>query len=95
MSQLGEGPWDETWESIAQLSPELFDASVKLIAVPRKKRHLSPKIQQLMSIAVDAASTHLYVPGIQEHIKAALKEGATPAEVSIVQSRPASRHFKA
>jgi len=81
VSQLGEGPWDETWESIAQLSPELFDASVKLIAVPRKKRHLSPKIQQLMSIAVDAASTHLYVPGIQEHIKAALKEGATPAEV--------------
>ena len=81
VSQLGEAEWDESWENIAKLSPELFAASVNLIAVPRKKRHLSPKIQQLMSIAVDAASTHLYVPGIRNHIKAALKEGATQAEI--------------
>ncbi|KAL6251929.1 hypothetical protein RBB50_002139 [Rhinocladiella similis] len=81
VKELGEGPWDETWESIAKLSPELFDASVNLIAVPRKKRHLSPKIQQLMSIAVDASSTHLFLPGIQQHIKAALAEGASAAEI--------------
>ncbi len=72
VSEVGEAQWDNSWESIAKLSPELFDASVNLIAVPRKKRHLSPKIQQLMSIAVDAASTHLYVPGIHTHIDAAL-----------------------
>lgn len=81
VGEIGEAQWDETWESIAQLSPELFEASVNLIAVPRKKRHLSPKIQELMSIAVDAASTHLYIPGIQQHIKAALNEGATKAEI--------------
>ncbi|EHY61286.1 hypothetical protein HRR83_008984 [Exophiala dermatitidis] len=81
VDQVGEAQWDETWESIAKLSPELFEASVDLLAVPRKKRHLSPKVQQLMSIAVDAASTHLYVPGVRKHIDAALKEGATPAEV--------------
>ena len=81
VSQLGEEAYDESWDSIAKLSPELFEASVKLIAVPKKKKHLSPKIQQLMSIAVDAASTHLYVPGIQQHIKAALAEGATQAEI--------------
>ena len=81
IKEIGEAQWDESWDSIAKLSPELFEASVNLIAVPRKKRHLSPKIQQLMSIAVDAASTHLYLPGIQKHIKAALKEGATQAEI--------------
>ncbi|ETI24044.1 hypothetical protein G647_03413 [Cladophialophora carrionii CBS 160.54] len=81
VSKLGDEQWDDSWESIAQLSPELFTASVDLIAVPRKKRHLSPKIQQLMSIAVDAASTHLYAPGVRKHIDAALKEGATPAEI--------------
>lgn len=80
-SQIGEEQWDETWDSIAKLSPDLLEASVNLIAVPKKKRHLSPKVQQLMSIAVDAASTHLFVPGIQQHIKAALKEGATQAEI--------------
>lgn len=81
IAELGEAQWDESWESIAKLSPELFEASVNLIAVPKKKKHLSPKIQQLMSIAVDAAATHLYVPGVQKHIQAALKEGATPAEI--------------
>ena len=81
VSQLRDAPWDETWESIAKLSPELFEASVNFIAVPRKKKHLSSKTQQLMSIAVDAASTHLYRPGIRTHINAALKEGATPAEI--------------
>lgn len=81
ISNIGEAQWDETWDSIAKLSPELFEASVNLIAVPRKKRHLTPKVQELMSIAVDAASTHLYIPGIQKHIKAALKEGATQAEI--------------
>ena len=81
ISQLGGAQWDESWDSIAKLSPELFQASVDLIAVPKKKRHLSPKVQQLMSIAVDAAATHLYAPGVRKHIDAALKEGATPAEI--------------
>ncbi|EXJ93313.1 hypothetical protein A1O1_01705 [Capronia coronata CBS 617.96] len=80
VSQLGETQWDETWESIAKLSPDLFEASMNLIPVPRKKKYLSVKVQQLMSIAVDAASTHLYLPGVRKHIDAALQEGATPAE---------------
>jgi alkylhydroperoxidase/carboxymuconolactone decarboxylase family protein YurZ len=81
IAEIGQAQWDESWESIAKLSPELFEASVNLIAVPRKKKHLSPKIQQLMCIAVDAAATHLYLPGIQKHIAAALEEGASQAEI--------------
>jgi alkylhydroperoxidase/carboxymuconolactone decarboxylase family protein YurZ len=30
---------------------------------------------------VDANATHLYLPGARQHIKAALKLGATPAEI--------------
>lgn len=81
VDKLGEAQWDETWDSIAKLSPELFEASVDLIAVPRSKKHLSPKVQQLISIAVDASSTHLFVPGVKTHIDAALREGATAAEI--------------
>ena len=81
VSALGETAWDPSWEAISKLSPELFDASVKLCAVPRQKKHLSPKIQQLISVAVDSAATHLYGPGIREHMKAALTAGATKAEV--------------
>ena len=81
VSALGATAWDPSWEAISKLSPELFDASVKLCAVPRQKKHLSPKIQQLVSVAVDSAATHLYGPGIREHIEAALAAGATKAEL--------------
>ena len=50
-------------------------------AVPWRKNHLDDKTKELMYIAVDAAATHLYVPGIRQHIRAALKAGATRDEI--------------
>lgn len=81
INTLGEDAWDSNWEAVQQLSPEFFNVSVDLLAVPKKKRHLSPKVQQLIAIAVDSSSTHLYLPGIQQHIKLALKAGASKREV--------------
>ncbi|GAB7349593.1 hypothetical protein MBLNU459_g0282t1 [Dothideomycetes sp. NU459] len=81
VQELGQEAWSDGWEAALKLSPEIVSASLKLSSVPRRKRFLSPKVQHLVSIAVDAASTHLYVPGIQRHVKAALNAGATPAEV--------------
>lgn len=81
ISTLGEDAWDSNWESVQRLSPELLDASIDLMNVPKKKNHLSPKVQQLIAIAVDSSSTHLYLPGIQQHIKLALKAGATTREI--------------
>ena len=81
IAEIGEEAWDTNWESLGQLSPELFSASIDLLAVPKRKQHLPPKIQQLISIAVDSASTHLYTPGIKQHVESALKHGATTAEI--------------
>ncbi|KAJ5556090.1 hypothetical protein N7494_000005 [Penicillium frequentans] len=81
ISILGEDAWDSNWEAVQRLSPELLDASIDLLHVPKKKNHLSPKLQQLIAIAVDSSSTHLYLPGIQQHIKLALKAGATTREI--------------
>ena len=50
-------------------------------AVPWKKNHLDDKTKELMYITVAAAATHLYVPGAREHIRAALKAGATKDEI--------------
>jgi hypothetical protein len=36
---------------------------------------MTPKLIELLSIAFDASYTHMYVPGTQRHIKAALKLG--------------------
>ena len=42
---------------------------------------LDPKIKEFVYIAVDAAATHLYVPGIRQHVKQALAHGATAEEI--------------
>ena len=50
-------------------------------AAPWKKGILLPKTKELIYIAVDASTTHLYEPGIRLHIKNALKYGATREEI--------------
>jgi alkylhydroperoxidase/carboxymuconolactone decarboxylase family protein YurZ len=45
---------------------------------------ISPRMMHLVCIAFDAAPTHLYEKGIRIHIKQALEEGATAAEISEV-----------
>jgi alkylhydroperoxidase/carboxymuconolactone decarboxylase family protein YurZ len=81
ISELGEAAWDDSWESVAKLDPALLEASVNLMAVPRRNQHLSLKNQHLVALAVNSAVTHLYTPGIRRHMDAALKEGATREEI--------------
>ncbi|TKA56083.1 hypothetical protein B0A55_11153 [Friedmanniomyces simplex] len=78
---LGEAAWDQSWDTLSKLDPEIFEASVKLMAVPKQKKHLSTKMQSLVQLSVDCAATHLYVPGIRLHVKNAAAAGATLAEV--------------
>ena len=42
---------------------------------------MPPKIKELIYIAIDSSTTHLYEPGLGQHIKNALKYGATKEEI--------------
>jgi alkylhydroperoxidase/carboxymuconolactone decarboxylase family protein YurZ len=75
------GTWGETWQAILELDPEFLRAYTDFSAVPWRKNHLEDKVKEFIYIAVDAAATHLYLPGVRQHIKAALKLGATPQEI--------------
>ncbi|MGO2932425.1 carboxymuconolactone decarboxylase family protein [Microbacterium sp.] len=75
------GTWGDSWESILQLDPTFFRSYLEFSAVPWRKNHLDAKTKEFMYIAVDAAATHLYEPGIRQHIKAALALGATKQEI--------------
>ncbi|KAK4174107.1 AhpD-like protein [Triangularia setosa] len=81
---LGPAAFHEGWSSLLNLSPSFFNASVSLASVPKKKSHLSSKNQALIGLAVDSAATHLFIPGIKSHVAAALREGASVAEVAEV-----------
>jgi alkylhydroperoxidase/carboxymuconolactone decarboxylase family protein YurZ len=69
------------WQAILELDPEYLQAYTDFSAVPWRKNHLDDKVKEFIYIAVDAAATHLYLPGARQHIKAALELGATPQEI--------------
>ena len=76
------GYWSEKiWGSVLRLDEDFFEAYLNFSAVPWKKGVLSPKIKELIYIAIDASTTHLYEPGLRQHISNALKYGATKEEI--------------
>ncbi|KAJ2993457.1 hypothetical protein NUW58_g1837 [Xylaria curta] len=80
-AKLGPDAFHPGWESLLSVDPAFFSASVSLASVPRLKSHLSRKEQALISLAVDCAATHLYAPGVREHVASAAREGAGRDEI--------------
>lgn len=75
------GVWSPMWEAVARLDPEFLDAYRELSMVPMRSSHLDAKTKELIFIAVDANATHMYLPGVRQHIQTALRAGATPQEI--------------
>jgi len=76
------GYWSERlWDVVLRLDPDFFEAYLNFSAVPWKKGVLPPKIKELIYTAIDASTTHLYEPGLRQHISNALKYGATKEEI--------------
>lgn len=75
------GEWGEPWETVLAVDPEFVAAYLRMYLVPWRHGALSPKFAELCYLAVSASATHLYLPGIRSHIKAALDLGAEPGEI--------------
>jgi alkylhydroperoxidase/carboxymuconolactone decarboxylase family protein YurZ len=75
------GSWAPQWESILRMDSEFLHAYLKLSAVPLRKNHLADKVKEFVYLAVNASSTHLFLPGVQMHLKAAIGFGATRDEL--------------
>jgi alkylhydroperoxidase/carboxymuconolactone decarboxylase family protein YurZ len=75
------GYWSPFWDGLLALDEDFFTAYVQFSSVPWNAGPLDPKIKELVHIAVDAAATHLFVPGIRLHIKQAIGLGATAQEI--------------
>jgi alkylhydroperoxidase/carboxymuconolactone decarboxylase family protein YurZ len=75
------GSWSEAWERILELDAGFLRAYLNLSAVPARHQALAPKVREFVFVAADAAATHLYAPGIRQHMRSALEFGASAAEL--------------
>jgi alkylhydroperoxidase/carboxymuconolactone decarboxylase family protein YurZ len=75
------GYWSELWDDVLALDPEFFAAYLQFSSVPWKHGTLAPKVKELIYIAIDASTTHLYAPGTRVHVRNALNYGASREEI--------------
>ena len=76
-----KGDWNPLWEQFRELDPDFLEAYLAFRNVPQSQGPLEQKYKELILIAINAATTHLYAPGVRRHIQNALKAGATMEEI--------------
>jgi alkylhydroperoxidase/carboxymuconolactone decarboxylase family protein YurZ len=75
------GQWNPAWDGFFEMDPAWTEAIIAASLPVYTSGVFSPKLAELLSIAVDASITHMYAPGTRRHIQSALKLGVTPEEI--------------
>ena len=75
------GQWNTGWDEFFEIDPAWTEAIIAASLPVYTSGILTPKLAELLSIAVDASITHMYAPGTRRHIRSALKLGATMEEI--------------
>ncbi len=75
------GQWNSAWDAFFEIAPAWTEAIIAVSLPVYTSGVFTPKLAELMSIAVDASITHMYAPGTRRHIQSALKLGATMEEI--------------
>src|ERR1700745_476719 len=73
--------WAPQWESVLRMDCEYLDRYLKLSVLPFEHNFLSDKIKEFIYLAMNASSTHMFLPGVKLHLKLALEFGATRDEL--------------
>jgi len=73
--------WNPMWDMLEDMDPDYLEAFLAFRAVPQKLGPLPQKTKEFIFIAINAATTHLWAPGVRRHIQNALREGATKEEI--------------
>ncbi|WP_139006482.1 carboxymuconolactone decarboxylase family protein [Arthrobacter crystallopoietes] len=73
--------WTPHWDLVLAYTPEYFEAYLDLSSIPWNHGTLSDSFKELIYVAIDVVTTHLFTTGIRTHTKKALAYGATPEQV--------------
>ena len=79
-AQKATGDWNPFWDTLAELDPDYLERFLAFRAVPQKGP-LPQKYKELIFIAINVATTHLWPSGARRHIQNALEAGATKEEI--------------
>jgi alkylhydroperoxidase/carboxymuconolactone decarboxylase family protein YurZ len=75
------GQWNPAWDAFFEIAPGWTEAIIAVSLPVYTSGVFTPKLAELISIAVDASITHMYAPGTRRHIQSALKLGASVEEI--------------
>lgn len=82
--QAATGYWPPAGDLLLSLAPYFTGAYMAYGRSVWERGPLATKDKELIALAVCAAPTTLFEPGMRRHIKGALAAGATPEEISTV-----------
>ncbi len=77
----GRQSWTALLEDFLRLDVEWLEAYVGYSTVPWRRGAIPPKVKELIYIAIDVQTSHLYEPGTRFHIGNALEQGASREEI--------------
>ncbi|MFT3780104.1 MAG: carboxymuconolactone decarboxylase family protein [Ottowia sp.] len=75
------GYWNDLLDAMVRTSPEFVMGYTAFSSTIWRKGTLPPMVRELLYVAIDISTTHLYQPGTRIHARNALRYGATPEQV--------------
>lgn len=75
------GYWRPWTEGLLRLDPAFLEAYGRYGGYSAENGPLSPKMRELIYVALDGSATHLFRSGLALHLRLALQEGATAREI--------------
>jgi alkylhydroperoxidase/carboxymuconolactone decarboxylase family protein YurZ len=75
------GYWVAFNDGLLAYSPEYLATYLRYASVPARVGPLSPRVRELIYVAVDTSTTHMFGEGLAIHIRVALQVGCTPTQL--------------
>lgn len=75
------GYWSDELQSMVRSSPAFFEGYTAFSSTPWRSGPLPPFVKELLYVAIDVSTTHLFEAGVRIHTRNALRHGATPSQV--------------
>lgn len=75
------GYWVPFNDGLLQHAPEFLELYAEYAGLPARTGPLSAQLRELIYVAVDTSTTHMFGQGLEIHIKAALAAGCTPTQL--------------